>query len=131
MVEEMNSFATFNQKSGMVLLFEGNSRTPLGYGYSGDSEHYNKPDTQSLKNQGVIPRGVYSISPPEKHPTLGEVVMRLTPDAGNEMFGRSGFYIHGDNKDMNHTASQGCIILAREVRVTLAYQNRCKTLIVF
>ena len=27
------------------------------------------------------------------------------------MQGRSGFFIHGDNANMNHTASNGCIIL--------------------
>jgi hypothetical protein len=30
------------------------------------------------------------------------------------MFGRSAFMIHGDNR--THTASQGCIILRRDLR---------------
>jgi hypothetical protein len=32
------------------------------------------------------------------------------------MFGRSGFLIHGDNAEMNHTASDGCIILSHDIR---------------
>jgi hypothetical protein len=32
------------------------------------------------------------------------------------MFGRDGFLIHGDNSAMNHTASEGCIILTRDIR---------------
>jgi hypothetical protein len=40
--------------------------------------------------------------------------MNLTPRPGNQMFGRSAFMIHGDNR--THTASQGCIILRRDLR---------------
>ncbi len=37
------------------------------------------------------------------------MVIRLVPDAATELFGRSGFLIHGDNA--SGTASQGCIII--------------------
>jgi hypothetical protein len=36
------------------------------------------------------------------------------------MFGRSDFYIHGDNPALNYTASEGCIILARPIREQIA-----------
>jgi hypothetical protein len=36
------------------------------------------------------------------------------------MFGRSGFFIHGDNQAMNHTASEGCIILPHAARIAIA-----------
>ncbi len=32
------------------------------------------------------------------------------------MFGRFAFRIHGDNAQMNHTASDGCIIAALPIR---------------
>ncbi len=48
------------------------------------------------------------------------MVMALDPDPGNQMFGRDGFLIHGDNMAMNHTASEGCIILGRPIREQIA-----------
>jgi hypothetical protein len=42
--------------------------------------------------------------------------MRLTPDSGNQMFGRGGFLIHGDNAAGNQTASAGCPIFNLGVR---------------
>lgn len=46
--------------------------------------------------------------------------MNLDPDDGNEMFGRSLFRMHGDNAAMNHTASDGCIIMGLAVRLEVA-----------
>jgi hypothetical protein len=46
--------------------------------------------------------------------------MPLTPDPSNEMFGRSAFFIHGDNPQLNHTASDGCIILIRPLRADIS-----------
>jgi hypothetical protein len=43
--------------------------------------------------------------------------MDLAPAVGTDTFGRSAFLIHGDN--LTHTASHGCIILRREVRVQI------------
>jgi hypothetical protein len=40
--------------------------------------------------------------------------MPLTPSG--DTFGRSDFFIHGDNAQLNHSASDGCIILVREIR---------------
>ena len=44
--------------------------------------------------------------------------MSLTPNAANNMFGRSEFKIHGDLIDApgQHKASDGCVILSRDVR---------------
>jgi hypothetical protein len=58
-----------------------------------------------------------AVNPPDH---LGPVALPLTPDPGNEMFGRSAFFVHGDNAQMNHSASCGCIILPREVRVLIS-----------
>ena len=54
------------------------------------------------------------------NPKLGAFAMSLTPDPSNEMFNRSGFFIHGDTSAMNHSASEGCIIIGRSFRNQLA-----------
>jgi hypothetical protein len=48
------------------------------------------------------------------------VVMRLTPDPTNEMFGRSAFLIHGDSIKAPGTASEGCIIQSNPVRTLVS-----------
>ncbi len=44
--------------------------------------------------------------------------MRLAPNDGHDMHGRDGFLIHGDNQV--HDASNGCIILAHDLREKIA-----------
>jgi hypothetical protein len=65
---------------------------------------------------GPIPVGVYTIGSPFTHPTCGPEAMRLTPNPGTNDFGRSGFLMHGDNSELNHSASEGCIIVAHSIR---------------
>jgi hypothetical protein len=36
------------------------------------------------------------------------------------MFGRFGFFMHGDNQLANHTASDGCIIMSHDIRALVA-----------
>lgn len=88
-----------------------------GYGYSGHGIGYNNPNAESLKGVGVIPSGKYKIDAWEDHhKVLGVCVAHLSPVNPSDVFGRSGFFIHGDNQKMNHTASDGCIILNRLLR---------------
>ena len=51
-----------------------------------------------------------------KHPHCVTFVIRLEPDPGNNMCGRSGFLIHGDSTKHPGFASQGCIILDKKYR---------------
>ncbi len=69
-----------------------------------------------MKNVGPIPRGQYTIGPAYTDPHRGPVVMRLTPSGGQDMFGRDGFLIHGDNSKHDKSASEGCIVLERGIR---------------
>jgi hypothetical protein len=105
---------TYRQGSG-ELLHDG---VVVATGYSGNGECMNCAARQDVPNHGPIPRGKYVIG--ERHDTEahGPVVMRLTPDPGNEMYGRSGFLCHGDNS--THTASEGCIVLPRPIRIAMA-----------
>lgn len=95
-----------------------NEKLCIGTGYSGHGDGKNNPDMQNVQGVGPIPEGEYKIGHPFDHPRLGPYVMFLTPINDTNTFGRFGFFIHGDAKDPAERgqASDGCIILAPEVR---------------
>lgn len=103
---------TYEQSTGRLL--HDNERIAIGY--SGAEDGKNNPALQDQHNVGPIPVGNYSIGAPVDTVTHGPYVLPLTPDAGNEMFGRAGFLMHGDSVVHPGTASQGCIIMPRMVR---------------
>ncbi len=107
---------SYSQSSG-ALSHDG---VLVGTGYSGNGEGLDNPDLQDVPDEGPIPEGTYTIGPASTHPGKGPIVMALDPDPSNLMFRRSGFLIHGDNADLNHTASEGCIILSRSIRNQIA-----------
>jgi hypothetical protein len=88
-------------------------------GYSGNGEGLNNPAMQNAHAVGPLPQGSYTIQPPHADPKVGPIAMRLAPAPANEMFGRGDFLIHGDNAQANHTASEGCIVLAHDARVAI------------
>ena len=47
-------------------------------------------------------------------------MLPLTPFKVNNMYGREGFFIHGDSIDNPGNASNGCIVLNRQWRVMIA-----------
>lgn len=107
---------TYQQSTGKLLR----NGIDVATGYSGHGEGLNNPAMQQVRMVGPAPRGTYTIGPAHTHPHLGPIAMQLTPDAGNEMFGRSGFFIHGDNEQMNHTGSDGCLIFSRGTRAGIS-----------
>ena len=107
---------SYSQSSG-VLSHDG---VFVGTGYSGKGEGLDNPKLQNVPDEGPLPEGTYTIGPACTHPGKGPVVMALEPAAANQMFARAGFLIHGDNGAMNHTASEGCIILSRDIRNQIA-----------
>lgn len=92
----------------------------IGTGYSGAKQGKNNPALQNLRNIGPVPQGTYTIGPSHNHVSKGTFTMRLIPSGSNQMFGRSGFLIHGDSISSPGTASEGCIILKRDLRQLLA-----------
>jgi len=102
----------YEQESG-ILSHNG---ADVAVGYSGAGNGKNNPSMQDVQKIGPIPRGKYTIGEPCDTQTHGPYVLRLTPDADNNMCGRSGFLIHGDSKEHPGTASQGCIIVGRHIR---------------
>ncbi|MGV3345236.1 tlde1 domain-containing protein [Enterobacteriaceae bacterium LUAb1] len=90
--------------------------------YAGAEDYKDSPEFECEVNKGPLPRGKYRIGRPiAKHPTAGRFVLRLTPYPGNNMCGRDGFLIHGDNG--RGTASNGCIVASFESRKKIADSN--------
>lgn len=88
----------------------------IGCGYSGKGECKNNPDAQNVHNRGPIPRGLYKIGIPMTHWALGPYSLPLFPAMDNQMYGRNGFFIHGDSTVHPGQASDGCIVLDRPIR---------------
>ncbi|HLW88801.1 MAG TPA: tlde1 domain-containing protein [Terriglobales bacterium] len=107
---------TYIQKTG-ELLRHG---LQVAAGYSGWQVGKNNPELQNVEEVGPIPVGKYFIGTAHDTLTHGPFVLPLTPDPANEMFGRSGFLMHGDSVVEPGTASRGCIIMSRAVRNEVA-----------
>jgi hypothetical protein len=102
---------TYKQSTGEL----DHNGAAIGAGYSGHGAGLNNPAMQNVHDVGPIPQGAWTIGPPRDPPDhLGPLAMPLTPSG--DTFGRSDFFIHGDNAQLNHSASDGCIILVREIR---------------
>ena len=113
---------TYIQKTGELL--HNGEHVAVGYSGYDDPETgqdgKNNPELENVPDVGPIPVGQYSIGYPVDTVTHGPFVLPLTPDATNQMFGRTGFLIHGDSVVEPGTASRGCIIMARQVRNDVA-----------
>ena len=91
----------------------------LGSGYSGKGAGVNNPSMENVPGApgkpvaGPLPEGKYTMGKEQTNTTgSGHKLansMRLTPDAGNNMHGRSGFLMHGGS--WNLTSSEGCIVV--------------------
>ncbi|MDR3385423.1 MAG: DUF2778 domain-containing protein [Rudaea sp.] len=120
---------TYVQRTGQCFKPTGEL---LAVGYSGNwdgalpaggpTDHRNRPEDQILRNLGPIPVGNYTIGVAFNSPgRMGPVVMGLTFDLANQMFGRNGFFIHGDlPAPKSGTASDGCIVLDRPFRQAIS-----------
>jgi hypothetical protein len=109
---------TYIQASGKLLDPSGKY---VITGYAGGNcgknpEGINNPDKQDVACVGPLPKGSYSLNPPQDSQKLGPYAIALTPNTKNQMFGRSGFFIHGDSIKTPRGASEGCIILPRNIR---------------
>ncbi len=109
---------TYSQIDGRLYDKDG---LHVATGYAGGNggkhpEGVNNPDMQNVKMIGPLPVGVYTFGRVVLKSHLGPYAIPLIPDPSNEMFGRSAFYCHGDTPEMNESASDGCMIMARKVR---------------
>lgn len=102
--------------------------------YAGHGDGRNKPAMQGHAGMGPLPCGWYTIGPLEAtHTTTeGHTLIdsaALVPDAGNEMFGRSGFRIHGRKSLVDRDASNGCPIQDHGPRMKVL-TSPCRRLLV-
>ena len=109
----------------LYLADDQDGRALLCRGYSGHGSGRNDPTQEAVKAIGPIPRGVWRVEAPRHHPRLGDSAFPLLP-VGHNAHGRTGFYIHGDNRKADGSASTGCIIAPRFVREAIgALGIRC------
>ena len=108
----------YEQTTGRIVAADG---TLLAVGYAGHGAGVNNPAMQDVPDVGPLPQGVYSLGAPIDHPKLGPFAIPLIPHAGDELFGRSGFYMHGDEIGHvgEHLASHGCIVADRDARESI------------
>lgn len=88
----------------------------IGFGWAGHLQGKNNPDMENIKGVGPLPKGKYTVGDPEDGTHLGPLAFPLTPDPANEMYGRSGFFIHGADQEHPALSSDGCIIMGRVAR---------------
>lgn len=111
----------YEQSSGNFYLADGQDvRALIARGYSGKGDFKDAHWAEMRKAEGPIPRGVWRIAPATKHPRLGPIALPLQP-FGHDALGRTEFFIHGDNPERNQSASSGCIVLDRDVRLLIDF----------
>jgi RHS repeat-associated protein len=86
-------------------------------GYSGKGQGLNNPAAQNQPNVGPLPQGSYIVGGTTNR--RGPNTRPLIPDPSNNMYGRAGFLLHGDNAALNNTASEGCIIIPPQCRTAV------------
>lgn len=99
---------TYVIDSGALLTPSG---LLLSRGYAGAPGYVNDPSATAIPFKGPIPEGDYQIGDAEDRPeSVGEFALPLTPLPTNQMYGRDGFFLHGDS--IRHAglreASDGC-----------------------
>jgi hypothetical protein len=105
----------YQQSTGNLTDPNGNV---VATGYSGHGIGINDPSQQSVQNVGPLPQGNYTFGPPHTPiDHLGPLALPLYADPANEMFGRFGFFMHGDAPPPRfRDASDGCIIMPLAIR---------------
>jgi hypothetical protein len=108
----------FDQNSGRLYNPSGLHHAT---GYAGGNEGKNPEGVnnhaaEAMKSIGPLPCGLYVMQEPVPQSKLGPYAIPLLPATSNKMFGRGDFYCHGDTPAMNHSASEGCIIMPNAIR---------------
>lgn len=106
----------YEQATGTLRVVNGGHATPIAKGYAGRGAGRDNPSRQQVRNEGPLPQGRYSMWVVE-HRRFVSPAIKLAQTEG-ETYGRSGFWIHGDNRE--NDASQGCIVLDRRSRECIA-----------
>lgn len=117
----MEHVLVYSQSSGIMYIDDHErNRIALARGYSGAGTSINDPDSEGFGGRGPIPRGVWKVGTAFDSERTGPWAIPLTP-VGNDAYHRTGFQIHGDNKHGDRSASTGCIILPRHIRMVIIH----------
>lgn len=116
---------TYAQNTGGLVCFDDGTGQQVvnTTGYAGGNEGLNPQGVnnssyQSTPDVGPLPEGGYNIG--TDNGRMGPLSLPLTPWLGNSMFGRGGFYIHGNNSHKPPlSSSEGCIVIDRNARQTI------------
>lgn len=98
--------------------------------YSGAKGSVDDPKKVAIKSVGPIPEGYWTIGSPEDNQTTGPFSLSLTPETDTKTYGRSGFFIHGDNDARDQSASHGCIVVNRWARERISADKSRRLLVV-
>ena len=109
---------TYQQSTGKLFDPDGDQRWT---GYSGGNcgknpDGVNNPAMENVACVGPLPVGNYTFGTPVEHSRLGPFAIPLHPAQDNVMFGRGGFFMHGDTTPSGN-ASEGCVIMPRMIRI--------------
>lgn len=110
---------TYKQSSGELR----HNGVLVSRGYSGKGRGVNNPGLQGVAGIGPIPVGRWKITERYDSKNVGPYTLRLEAvdakpgDDRHEGTGRGAFRMHGDNVRGDRSASKGCIIMPRPVRV--------------
>ena len=116
---KQKSLWIYAQKTGNMFHIENGAPVLHGSGYSGNGADENNPDAQFVKMHGPLPRGFYTIGPPQKFKNMVNC-LPLIPDPENDMGGRGGFLIHDGAFNHPHgNTSEGCICLPENRRLEI------------
>lgn len=115
------SHLCYFQNQGVLSFVpdSGEPRVLTSQAWAGRGPGKNYHEAQDQPGVGPLPCGWYTLGDPiPQHPRVGHYAIPLIPDAGNEMFGRSGFFIHGASMNPAKAGqeSHGCIIASFPVR---------------
>lgn len=87
--------------------------------YAGATGYKNDPSQECVANSGPLPRGTYTIGPPQNSAHTGKYTLGLTPATTNNMCGRFAFRIHGASSRRPLDSSEGCIIARLSIRKSI------------
>lgn len=106
---------SYNSSTGEL----SHNDNPVGDGYSGHPPHVNDVSAESIPNTGPLPRGLWTFGTAIDSPKLGPMAIPVIPKPGTDTFGRSSFFMHGDEIDHvgEELASDGCMIFGHSVRL--------------
>lgn len=113
------------QRSGRLLYGGSACAWLIARCYAGAADGRNNPAVEHVRDIGPIPVGHYWLQR-RFNPNFAAPSFFLDPEeetaAKLAVYGRSGFYIHGDNR--TGTASRGCIIVERRSREWIEAMTR-------